>query len=159
MKNVITFILYILLPAAILVFLFWLGWGGGLGEKHDLAIKDIYSGSIGLISNRAGSLERSITVVNKSKSDVTIAKVYTDCKCLSVTVPVGKDVLGPFGVPTEENVKPLGINIGAGVEMEVKMIFNPADALNQNFSGTIFVETLSTGEILKIPISADIINQ
>ncbi len=159
MKGLSTFLLYIVLPIAFLGFLFWLGWGGGLNQNHNLIVKDKFGGDIGVISSKSQPLERNFTIVNQGKEDVTIAKIYTDCKCLSAVVPVGEEIFGPFGIPIEENLKPLGINIGAGAEIMVKLTFNPADAPRQIFSGNIFIETLKAGEILKIPINANIVRQ
>jgi hypothetical protein len=159
MKNIASFFFYILLPAAFLVFLFWFGWGSNFGKKQNLVLKEIYAGDFGVISSQSPLLERNLTIVNKGKADVTISKIYTDCNCLSAVVPTGNYTFGPFAVPTEQNVKPLGIGIPAGGEMAVKLNFNLANLPPQKFSGNLFIEALGTGEVLSIPIKASIVKQ
>ena len=168
LKSFGTFLLYIVLPATLLVMLFWFGWGNGLKSSHSLVVKEVYGGAIGLISGQSSPLEKDFTIINKGQADVTIGRVYTDCTCLTVIItsgtsgynalsPNSKEDLGPFSTPIEANTKPLGINIPPQGEMLLRLTFGPGDAPNLNFSGNIFVETLKAGEILKIPITANIV--
>lgn len=149
--------LYIILPIALLGFLFWFGWGNIFNQKNDLAVKEVYGGDFGLISKFSEPISKTFTIVNNGEDSEIIAKIYTDCRCLSVSVPIGGESFGPFSVPVEENTKPLDIGIPAGGEMKINLTFNHQETSRDDFLGEIFIETLRAEEILAIPIKANIV--
>lgn len=159
MKKFLTFLLYIVLPVAIIGAIFLIGWGADFGKPHNLALKDALAGNIGSINAKNLTVEKDFIVVNQGKSDIVISRIYTNCGCLSVVVPVGNYTFGPFSIPLEQNVKPLGILIPAGGEMTIKMALNLSDSPAGNFSGGIFIEAQTAGELFEIPIKGFIVKQ
>ncbi len=154
MKGFTTFIFYIVLPAVFIAFLFWIGWGINFGKSHNFTLKDPLSNNLGIVSAKSLIFQRDLVLFNKEKTEVSVSKIYTDCKCISVTAPVGDYTFGPFSTPIEQNTKPLDIIIPAGGELTLKTFIDLSGSPHGQFSSNIFIESPDSTKPYSIPIKA-----
>ncbi len=162
MRNFINFSVYLLLPAIFLGFIFWFGWGNKIFVNKNLIVKEIHRTDLGFINIKSPAIKREFSVENTGQYDYLINKIYTDCECLEAELPVGKDVFGPFGLPKEENSRPLGFLLPAGGIMKLGFRFYPVKTGIGFSEARLYVDAVfgndwERRELLKIPIKAGII--
>ncbi len=156
MRAIRSILIYFVLPAAILWSIYYLGWGAAGRGDAALIMRNTEAGSLGKISQLSPAVTRSVALLNQSASDATIAKIYTDCACVSVELPLADRVLGPFGVPTEQNTKPLGVIIVPNGVVRINFTFSPRGQPVKIVEATIFVETKDK-KITKVPIKVEVV--
>lgn len=156
MKNITSFILYFFLPGLLIFAIYWIGWGSFEEVKSDLVLKNESAGDLGRLSVLSPPVVREFALLNTGKRDVTISKVYSDCGCLSVSIPNNKGMLGPFGLPVEENTRPLGVVVMKGGQVGFNYAFNPKGEKEGKKRVTAYIETTSK-MITKVPITVEIV--
>ncbi len=158
MKSLFNFTFYFLVPIAFLGFIFWYGWGDSFQSKGSLVLKNGFLGEMGALSKNTELLSRNFLVENKSKEDVVISRIYTDCDCVSSEVFFAETFIDLYSLPKTENDKPLGLILGPGQSLELKTTIDVRGNKSAIFSRNIFLETKKPKQILKINLRARLID-
>jgi len=147
---------YLLVAFGLIAFIYWIGWGSLNAEKSDLVLLNEEVGSLERISSIAPPIRRDFTLVNKSDSEIIIAKVYTDCSCLFSSIPSPDGNNLTFGLPKEVFTRPIGTVVKKGEEVKMSFEFRPGGLSSGFKQYAVFVETKSK-LITKVPITVEIV--
>src|SRR3989344_6927603 len=80
----------------------------------------------GTISMTNGKVSHIFKMTNTGSEPVTMSKLFTSCMCTTVSMVVGNDKFGPFGMPGQGFIPSIKGVIQPNQEAEVEVVFDPS---------------------------------
>lgn len=97
---------------------------GGSSENNLAASHDMYD--FGAISMKDGKVKHVYTVKNIGDQPITISRVYSSCMCTEVSIGIGNEARGPFGMLGHGDIPTINLALGTGQKALVEALFDPA---------------------------------
>lgn len=131
MGSLKNFLVYFVVPAAIILGLFYLvqsskefqGGGGPASEITPVAEKSFNFGSVSMAE---GIVRHTFKIKNNGNEEILVKKIYTSCMCTNVTLQTKTEKLGPFGMPGHGFSPSIDLIFAPGEEAQIEASFDPA---------------------------------
>ncbi len=113
----------------------------------------------GSISMANGKVSHLFSVKNPGTASVNVSRLYTSCMCTAASIIQGGKKIGPFGMAGHGFVPKADVELAAGEEVELEVVFDPnahGPAGVGPISRAIYLEDASGSSLLEIGISGTV---
>ena len=128
------------------------GLSGGILSSEESAF------NFGEVSMANGKVSHVFKIKNNSSQPAVISKIYTSCMCTEASLIIGRERMGPYGMPGHGFIPSIDKTVNPGEEVDVEAVFDPAahgPAGVGRIDRAVFVESKS-GAPLQLTFSATV---